>query len=89
MTVRQPCSSVLHSFVSACVLSVHFSIGDEQPTSSKMTKEEKDTQEKQIFGMHQAHSDFVARLENTLENELQCGICSELIVFVRNTEMEA
>ena len=54
-----------------------------------MTKEEKDTQEKQIFGMHQAHSDFVARLENTLENELQCGICSELIVFVRNIEMEA
>ena len=26
--------------------------------------------------------DFVDKMENIMENELQCGICSELFVFV-------
>lgn len=32
----------------------------------------------------QARTDIVGRIESIMENELQCGICSELMVFVSN-----
>ena len=34
-----------------------------------------------------ARKDFVVKMEDVVENELQCGICSELLVFVSKTTL--
>lgn len=43
----------------------------------------KELNEQQLLqASKQARTDLVGRMESIMENELQCGICSELMVFV-------
>lgn len=49
----------------------------------RATVAEKELIEQQLKNAStKAHLDFVGKLEDVVENELQCGICSELLVFV-------
>jgi hypothetical protein len=43
---------------------------------------QKELNEQQQQASNRARVDIVGQMESIMENELQCGICSELMVFV-------